>query len=424
MKTNRRGTGLAPKGKDKAGGKDAPTHGDRHRPRILTDREVRHRALARLLPLLAASLPRRKSSPKLLRRTSDRQLRAAARHSSIARARTRSKRGHSERHSRRVPEHLVRRKTQRALTLALREQARPFLPPHPVDVTIDFHDRPYYGQPQDARRYQAVKTKEERGTHRAHRFASVSILLPRFRLIASLRFHPRNGGTLAAVRAALHDFQMVGGKLRAVFLDWGLYTYVALSWLKAQGITAVAPLGLGSRPRKKWQRGKRSYSTIHTLKGPRREDPPLEVTIHAVVRYQIGREWDRHGCQHLIYAVLGDMSLKEVADRYRRRFGIKSNYKILGQTMGRTSSRSPALRLLPVGVGVLLQNEGVILKLLYASEGRQGTGGFRIREELLRVEDLLQMLLRAVGYRLGNVCAVENRRRLPARLRRQGLTLL
>ncbi len=133
----------------------------------------------------------------------------------------------------------------------LRRPIRGRVPKDPVDVAIDFHDRPYYGPPQDARRRQVVKTKEERGSHRAHRFASLSILLPRFRLIASLRFHPRNGGTLTAVRAALHDFQMAGGKLRAVFLDRGFYNYVVLSWLKAQGITAVVPLRLGSRQRKK-----------------------------------------------------------------------------------------------------------------------------------------------------------------------------
>ncbi len=200
-----------------------------------------------------------------------------------------------------------------------------------------------------------VKTKEERGTHRTHRFASLSILMPRFRLIASLRFHPKNGGTLAAVRAAIHDFQMVGGKLRAVFLDRGFYNYAVLSWLKAQGITAVVPLRLGSRQRKKWERGQRSYTTTHRLKGPRPGDPPLEVTIHVVVRYQMGRKWSKHGCQYLIYAVLGEMPLKEVADRYRGRFGIESSYRILGQALARTSSRSPALRLLQVGVGMLLQ---------------------------------------------------------------------
>ena len=375
-----------------------------------------------LLPLLKSALVRT-FRPATLRDTADLLLRAAVLRASVHRARAQSRRGHSDRTARWLFGHLTLGRTQRSLTLILRRQIRPFVPKEPVDVAIDFTDRPYYGAPLDPKRRQYVRTKEERGTHRAHRFASLSILLPRFRLIASLRFHPSNGGTLRAVQKALHDFERVGGQLRAVFLDRGFYNYAVLSWLKSKGITAVTPVRLGSCQRKKWEHGQRSYSTTHTLKGPRPGAPPLDVTIHIVVRYQMGRKWGKHGCQYLIYAVVGEMGLDEVADRYRGRFGIESSYRIMGQALARTSSRSPALRLLQVGVGMLLQNEWVILKLQYASEGRQGPVGFRIREELLRFQDLLQMLLRAVGYRLGNLTFVVQRERLPGRLRRQGITI-
>ncbi len=423
MWTTRRGGGLATAAQGvRHRKKYSPPRRSRWKPRTLSDRQIRSTALFWLLPLLKHSLLRT-FRPATIRDTADLLLRAAVLRASVHRARAQSRRGHSDRTARWLFGHLDLRQTQRAITLGLRRQIRPYVSKEPVDVAIDFHDRPYYGQPKDPRRRQVVKTKEERGTHRAHRFASLSILLPRFRLVASLRFHPRNGGTLLAVQRALHDFEQAGGKLKAAFLDRGFYNYAVLSWLKARGITAVIPLRLGSRQRKRWERGKRSYSTTHTLKGPHPGDPPLEVTIDVVVRYQMGRKWDRHGCQYLIYAVVGGMPLKEVADRYRGRFGIESSYRILGQALGRTSSRSPALRLLQVGVGMLLQNEWVILKLEYASEGRQGPVGFRIREELLRFEDLLQMLMRAVGYRLGNITSVANRRRLPACLRRQGIAL-
>jgi putative transposase len=387
--------------------------------RTLSDRQIRSAALAWLLPFFQSALTR-SFRPTTLRDTADLLLRAAVLRSSVHRARAQSQRGHSDRTARWLFAYLTLRKTQRALTLTLRRQVRPFVPTEPVDVAIDFTDRPYYGSPLDPKRRQYVRTKEERGTHRAHRFASLSILLPRFRLIASLRFHPSNGGSLRAVQRALHDFRQVGGKVRAVFLDRGFYNYAVLSWLRAEGIPAVVPVRLGSRQRKRWERGKRSYSTTHLLKDPRRKGPPLELTIHVVVRYQMGRKWNRHGCQYLIYAVIGEFTLQEVAGRYRGRFGIESSYRIMGQALARTSSRSPALRLLQVGVGMMLQNEWTILKLLYASEGRQGPVGFRVHDELLRFGDLLQMLLRAVGYRLGNITNLENRRRFPDRLRREG----
>ena len=423
MYQNRRGGGreTAVKGA-RPREKNPPPHRTRWRPRTLGDRQIRSAALGWLLPLLRSALCR-SFRPSTLYDTADLLLRAAVLRGSVHRARAQCRRGHSDRTARWLLGHLGLGETQRSLTLTLRRQIRPLIPKEPVDVAIDFTDRPYYGQPLDPRRRQVVKTKEERGTHRAHRFASLSILRDGFRLVASLRFHPRNGGTLAAVRAALHDFEMVGGQIRAVFLDRGFYNYAVLSWLKAQGLTAVIPLRLGSRQRKRWQHGHRSYTTTHTLKGPRRGDPPLEVRIHVVVRYQMGRKWGKHGCQYLIYAVLGDMSLDEVADRYRGRFGIESSYRLLGQALARTSSRSPSQRLLHAGVAMLLQNEWVILRLQYASEGRQGPVGFRIQKELLRFEDLLQMLLRAVGYRLGNVTEITNHRRLPPRLRRQGVAM-
>jgi putative transposase len=356
-----------------------------------------------------------------VRDTADLLLRAAALRSSVHRARAQCRRGYSDRSARWLFGHLQLRRVQRALTLGLRRQIRPFVPPEPVDVAIDLTDRPYYGQPQDPKRRQYVRTKEERGTHRAHRFASLSILLPRFRLIASLRFHPSNGGTLRAVQRALYDFRQAGGRLKAVFLDRGFYNYAVLSWLKAQGILAVVPVRLGSRQRERWERGHGSYSTTHTLKAPRPGDPPLELTIHVVVRYQKGKKWNRRGCQYWIYAVVGEMPLEEVAKRYRGRFGIESSYRVMGQALARTSSRSPSLRLLQVGVAMMLQNEWVILKLLYASESRRGPGGFRVRDEWLRFGDLLLMMLRAVGYRLGNRTTLENRRRLPGPLRHHGL---
>lgn len=388
-------------------------------PRRLTDRRVRSAALAWLLPLLKSALSR-SFRTATSRDTADLLLRAAAQRSSVHRARSQSRRGRSDRTARWLLGHLTLRRTQRAVTMALRRQIRPFVPREPVDVAIDFTDRPYYGQPLDPKRRQYVRTKEERGTHRAHRFASLSILLPRVRLIASLRFHPSNGGSLRAVQRALHDFHQVGGQLRAVFLDRGFYNYAVLSWLKSQGTTAVTPVRLGSRQRKRWERGHGSYSTTHTLKGPEPGDPPLELTIHVVVRYQKGKKWNRRGCQYWIYAVVGEMPLEEVARRYRGRFGIESSYRVMGQALARTSSRSPSLRLLQVGVAMMLQNEWVVLKLLYASEGRQGRTGFRVRDEWLRFGDLMLMLLRAVGYRLGNLTALENRRRMPGRLRRQG----
>jgi hypothetical protein len=112
----------------------------------------------------------------------------------------------------------------------------------------------------------------------------------------------------------------------------------------------------GSRQQKRWEVGKKSYTTTHAMKGPQPGDPPLKFTVHVVVRYQMGRKWRAHGCQYFISAVFGDPPLKTVADLYGGRFGIESSCRILGQATAWITGRSPALRLLHVAVGMMLQD--------------------------------------------------------------------
>ena len=166
MSPTRRGGGLATAAK-RAHHRDKypPLRRTRWRPRTLSDRQIRSSALVWLLPLLKSAL-HRTFRPATVRDTADLLLRAAVLRASVHRARAQSRRGHSDRTARWLFAHLGLGRTQRALTLGLRRQIRPYVPKEPIDVAIDFHDRPYYGRPQDPRRRQVVKTKEERTGHK------------------------------------------------------------------------------------------------------------------------------------------------------------------------------------------------------------------------------------------------------------------
>ena len=80
-------------------------------------------------------------------------------------------------------------------------------------------------------------------------------------------------------------------------------------------------------------------------------------------------------------------------------------------------------QLLCRGVALMLENEWTILRLLYTSEGRQGPGGLTLREELLRFEDLLELLFFGVVRVLGTAREVGNRKPPPLRLRRWKMVL-
>lgn len=429
MYPNRRGGGreTAVKGA-RLREKYPPPHRDRRRRHPLTDREVRRQAHLWLLPLLASALTY-PFSPRVRRDLADLILRAAAQRFSVTRARAHSRRGTSDRHARRVLEHLDLGRTQRAVARALRVQARAYVPKHPVDVALDFHDIPYYGEAIDPDHPQFVKTQESRGTHRAYHYATLDLLLPNFRLTVALRYLRERGHRQRAVARALADAQRAGVHVRRLYLDREFYEYDTLSWLKSEGYTVITPMRLGSKQRKAWERGTRSYVTEHTLRSPRRGEPPLRLRVHVVVRYQMGQKWNRRGAQYLVYEVLGHVAedalravpLHSTHALYRKRFGIETSYRLLGQARAITTSRSPAVRLFYVGVSLLLQNEWVILKLQYASEGRQGPMGFVVHDELLRFATLLEWLAHAVVRRLGSLQAIYRPSRFPRRLRAMGI---
>jgi hypothetical protein len=389
---------------------------------------VRRQAHLWLLPLLASALSY-PFAPRVRRDLADLILRAAARGSSVSRARAHSRHGTSARHSRRLLAHLDLGRTQRAVTRALREQTRPFLPQRPVDVAIGFHDIPYYGEAIDPDHPQFVKTQESRGTHRAYHYATLDLLLPNFRFTVAVRYLRERGHRQRTVARVLAEAQRAGVQVRRLYLDREFYEYETLSWLKAQGFTVITPMRLGSRQCKKWERGRRSYVTEHALRDPKKAGAPLPLRIHVVARYQQGKKWNRRGAQYLVYEVIGHVAedalravpLRQTHTLCRTRFDIETSYRLLGEARPITTSRSPAVRLLYVGVAPLLQNEWVILKLQYASEGCQGPMGFVVRDELLRFSTLLELLLYAIIRRLGRIPEIRRPGPFPHRLRSMGI---
>jgi putative transposase len=332
--------------------------------RSLTDREVRCQAHLWLNPLIASALAH-SFSARARRDLADLVLRAASERSSVAHARSRCRRGTSDRHARRLSAFLDLGLTQRELTRSLRQLAAPHVPGHPVDVAIDFHDVPYYGEAIDPQHPQFVKTQESRGTHRAYHYASLDLLFPHFRLTVSVRFLAERGNRRRAVLRALSDARRCGVRVRRLYLDREFYELATLSRLKAEGYTVITPMRLGSGQRKRWERGQRSYVTEHTHRDPRGKGEPLRLRVYVVVCYQAGKKWNKHGAQYLVYQVIGhvadaairDVPLHSTHALYRRRFGIETSHHLSGEARAITTSRSPAIGLLYAGVALLLQDE-------------------------------------------------------------------
>jgi hypothetical protein len=120
----------------------------------------------------------------------------------------------------------------------------------------------------------------------------------------------------------------------------------------------------------------------------------LRVSVRVCVAR--GKEGER-----LVYAAwgIGSWPPAQVVAAYRRRFGIETKYRQLGQCLARTSARCERYRLLVVGVALLLCNLWSYLHAEVLSRGPLGERQLRLH--LLRLAELIAAVAAAVAESLG-----------------------
>ncbi len=376
-----------------------------HRPprKLLRATEVRKRLEKIALALvLAAQAPR---APKFPRRTLlaaiRNLLKAAATTGTLTSGRSTSTRGPSRRELSRVTETLDQGRLQRKITWTLRAQVRLWLPKGRVDIAIDFHLVPYVGERQKTTQLLASKAKQ--GTNRFHGYSTVAIVQGDQRLTFGLRAVRSPGHLLSVVRRHLKDAQQLGLKVRWVLLDREFYCGEVIEFLRAAGLHAVIPVRAGPKMRAEWTKGRRSFATLHTMKSKKGE---VRFRVQVVKLYKKGRRGE-HGVESLFYVVIGPrLPPEKLRALYRGRFGIEATFRIAESVRARTSSRRPVYRLLLMALAILVENEWVILQLMHATERCRGRKGYRLREELLRFERLLTLLLAGLRSVVGEILEV------------------
>lgn len=385
--------------------KNPSVRNDAHRPhrKLLRATEVRKRLEVPLLDLILAALTPR--TPKFPRRTLlaaiRNLLKAAATTGTLTSGRSTSSRGPSRRHLSRVTETLDQPRLQRKITWALRTQVRSWIPQNPVDIAIDFHLIPYAGDPH--RTQQILASKAKQGTNRFHGYSTVAIVQGDRRLTFGLRAVREPGHLLSVVRRHLEDARQQGVVVRWILLDREFYCGDVIEFLREQGLHAVMPVRAGPRMRARWEKGRRSFTTLHTMKSKRGE---VRFRVQVVKRYKKGRRGE-HGVESLFYVVIGPrLPPAKLRALYRGRFGIEATYRIAESARARTTSRRPVYRLLLMALAILVENEWVILQLTYATERCRGRKGYRLREELLRFEQLLTLLLAGLRSVVGEIFEV------------------
>jgi len=269
-------------------------------------------------------------------------------------------------------------------------------------VVIDLTLLPYYGQPHtDVQELYRGPTKA--GTRSFHAYGTAYVVFQGCRYTVGLRAVHHADPWDQVVGDLLRQVRQCGVKVRCLLLDRGFYSVNVIRYLQAARCPFVMPvIRRGRKPSDPqgasgtwtFTTWKRSGWARHTLKDnqqKRQATVAIAVCRHRLPeRTRSGRRLRGRRCRIWLYALWGlkASSVAWVRDLYRRRFGIESSYRQLHQARIRTSSRSPLLRLLFVGVALVLRNVWVWLHWEVLAKKRRGK----------RRLDLDQLPLRAMMH--------------------------
>jgi putative transposase len=222
----------------------------------------------------------------------------------------------------------------------------------PIEAAIDFHDRPYVEVVRDLR-----QMLRQRGLH-------ISLL----------------------------------------YLDKGFSGVPVLRYLhRCQQASLIAcPIRGKQGGTRALCQGRKSYRTAYTFNQGKDEEFTAQLVVCRVFttsrRTKPGK---RRGEWLLFVAVCLDWPPEKCRQRYRKRFGIETSYRLANKSLGWTTSPNAAYRFVLMGLGFILLNHWVHLCWLYTQVARRGGRAFNVK--LFRQTRFLNFVKHALERLYGTV---------------------
>jgi hypothetical protein len=288
----------------------------------------------------------------------------------------------------------------------------PFRRGRPVGAALDLHLRPYYGAADTAG---TCGGQREAGTDRFWGYGTLVLLHRGLRLTVGLCPVDRRQSLVAVVRTLVEQAQSRGVRLRWLLLDRGFYDAQVIHYLQQQHLPFVMPMirrgdpARGSGTQRFFQGPAGWYDYSWTARprvreaatGRKRSQAALTVRVRVlVVPRPAKKAW-----VYVCWGVAWDAAL--VVKRYRRRFGIETSYRQLGECLARTTSKDARVRLLLVGLALLVRQYWAWAHYVVLAEVA-GNGHRRLRPHLLRLADVLLWLLIRLAKRLRFRLEIDN----------------
>ena len=267
-------------------------------------------------------------------------------------------------------------------------------------VAIDWHQSPYYGQPQKSRN-ELVYGQPRQGTKKFHTYATACIVSHGHRYTLALTWVRRHESTVTVLRRLLAKIQEIGLKIKRVLLDRAFFNTSVIGFLQQEKVPFLMPVVFrGRKPKRgakvtglQWIKRQPAGWYPHTIKTRQTE---VTMTVCVTYRRHRKRKDAKQVTQKLFYAawrVHG--SPREIRKWYRQRFGIETSYRQMRQARIYTCTRNPHLRLVFIAVAFILRNLWVWIHQTRLAEGPRDNPTPHL--ELLRFKRMLDWIIQEVA---------------------------
>jgi putative transposase len=229
----------------------------------------------------------------------------------------------------------------------------------PRRLAIDLHQRPYYGRRE---RTPVRGGKPKAGTKWFWTWATVAVVDRGQRWTIAMTHVTRNDPLEEVLARLLDCVEKAEIPVKMVLVDREFYAAKVISLLQGRKLPFLMPAirrgqtkgpgGLtGTQPF--FQPGVQGFFEHEWTARGKSNGQRVKVQIACVAR----KPGDRRK-RPLVFAFDGLTSrqLEWYRETYRKRFGIETSYRQLGEGLANTTSKSPAWRMLLVGVALLMRN--------------------------------------------------------------------
>ena len=276
------------------------------------------------------------------------------------------------------------------------------MPRRSLEMVIDFHDEPYYGKTEALQGY-TCRGEAHEGTTHFWRIASLYVIWRGVRITLALTYVLPKESTLTILQRLLKRRTMLGFRAKVLYLDKGFCNGEVITYLQKTNESALIACPIRGKAGKGGTRalchGRKHYRTRYTFTDGTTVDLAIVPTLKKDKKIsKHRREWLAYVLIHL------DWSATKAQQRYRRRFGIESSYRQLGQVRAHTNSRNVALRFFFLALALLLLNIWTYLRCLCTRV--IASGPFRLDLNRFRLARFIAFLRRAIEQIFGTTMSI------------------